>query len=214
MVLQRRLIKQIVWSVLLGMVLLPSDLWGQTEGSLEELVRSYLWPNNADEFEKAKAALEGDKALADVSRERFHDLEEIMRRGSIDYSGAPEASEGKFPLQEIVVELPEGEKIPVFVQLPPDYNTEISWPLMFAMHGGPPGSADAAQRSARRMINVWAEAAAKAGWIVAAPSMDTVVSKGQRTQDRLPYEIFHEEQIQAVIFDLREHYSGCSSLRL
>jgi predicted esterase len=203
---RRRLIKQMVWSAWLGMVLLPCVLQGQTEKSLEELVHSYLWPNSEQEFQEAQAVLENDKTLTDVSRERFHDLEEILRRGRIVYPAAPEALDGKFPLQEIMVELSAGEKIPVFVQLPPDYNTDISWPLMFAMHGGPPGSAEGARSSARRMINVWTEAAANAGWIVAAPSMDTAVSRGRRTQDQLPYEIFHEEQIQAVLFALREHY--------
>ena len=203
---QRRLFKQIIWAALLGMVLLPTALYGQNEGSLEELVQSYLWPSSEEEFQKAQAALKKDQTLADVSRERFHDLEEILRRGRISYPAVPEVIKGKFPLQEMMVELPAGEKIPVFVQLPPAYNNDVGWPLVFAMHGGPPGSAEGAQGSARRMVNVWTEAAAKAGWIVAAPSMETVVSRGRRTEDRLPYEIFHEEQIKAVIDFLRDHY--------
>ena len=69
MVLQTRLIKQIVCSVLLGMVLLPTASPGQTEESLEELVLSYLWPSSNEEFQKAQTTLKKDNTLADVSRE-------------------------------------------------------------------------------------------------------------------------------------------------
>ena len=50
------------------------------------------------------------------------------------------------------------------------------------MHGGPPGSADGAVRSARRMIDVWAGPAEVAGWIVVSPAMVDVVSRDGRTE--------------------------------
>ena len=202
----RTVVGRLILCVFFSLFILPVVTLSQTELSLEEVVRGYLWSDDADEFEKAEAVLKGDSAFDDVDRGRFHDLEEILRRGRTEYLPVGDTVEGKFPVVEFEAALPGGEQIPVFVQLPPNYNTEMSWPLMFAMHGGPPGSAEGARSSARRMINVWQSSAAKFGWIVASPSMATTVSQGRRTQDRLPYEIFHEEQIRAVYDALRERY--------
>ena len=96
--------------------------------------------------------------------------------------------------------------MPVIVQLPPRYTAATEWPLMFAMHGGPPGQPAQARSGAERMIRVWKEAAANAGWIVAAPAMIPSVTVGARTEERLPYEIFHPEQAQAVVAALRERF--------
>ncbi|MCP4710539.1 MAG: hypothetical protein GY869_18095, partial [Planctomycetes bacterium] len=166
---------------LMSLVVFPVSSWGQSEMSLEEVVQRYLWSDNSSEFEKIDAVLQGDKSFGDMDRGWFHDLEEILRRGRTDYPDVEEKVDGAFPLQEIMVELPEGEQVPVFVQLPPNYSAGISWPVMFAMHGGPPGSVAGARSSARRMINVWESSAAKFGWIVASPSMATTVSQGRRT---------------------------------
>ena len=202
----KTVISRLIFCVFFSLFILPVVSFGQTEMSLEEVVRGYLWSENRSDFEKAESALKGNKAFGEVDRGRFHDLEEILRRGRTEFPAVGETIDGNFPVVEIEVALPGGEQIPVFVQLPPDYSTEISWPLMFAMHGGPPGSAEGARSSARRMINVWESSAGKFGWIVASPSMATTVSQGRRTQDRLPYEIFHEEEIRAVYEALRARY--------
>jgi dienelactone hydrolase len=77
---------------------------------------------------------------------------------------------------------------------------------MFAMHGGPPSSAAQARSGAERMLRVWADAAERAGWIVAAPALTPSVTAGGRTEERLPYELLHPEQAQAVIAALRARY--------
>jgi dienelactone hydrolase/predicted thioesterase len=77
---------------------------------------------------------------------------------------------------------------------------------MFAMHGGPPGSAAQARSGAERMLRVWADAAEDAGWIVAAPVLTPSVTAGTRTEQRLPYELFHPAQARAVIAALRARY--------
>jgi len=56
------------------------------------------------------------------------------------------------------------------------------------------------------MLRVWAEAAENAGWIVAAPALTPSVTAGTRTEQRLPYELFHPEQARAVIAALRARY--------
>ena len=57
------------------------------------------------------------------------------------------------------------------------------------------------------MIDVWAEPAEAAGWIVVSPAMVDVVSRDGRTQDRLPYEIFHPEEARAVVEAVRKRFS-------
>jgi dienelactone hydrolase len=56
------------------------------------------------------------------------------------------------------------------------------------------------------MLRVWTDAARRAGWIVAAPAMMPSVTAGARTEERLPYEIFHPEQARAVIAAVRQRY--------
>ena len=181
---------------------LPKPAGGQlTEG----LVRAYLWPASEAEFRTASARIAGDESLVGVSRLRMHDLEEWVRRGPTPSGGAPEARGDV--LDEFVVDAPGGREIPVFVRIPTRYDPEHQWPVMFAMHGGPPGNAEGAVRSARRMIDVWAGPAEVAGWIVVSPAMVDVVSRDGRTQDRLPYEIFHPEEARAVIDAVRKKYS-------
>ena len=79
------------------------------------------------------------------------------------------------------VELPDGRNIPVFTALPPGYDPARPWPVIFAMHGGPPGNEEGAVRSAGRMIDVWLQPAADAGWIVVSPAMVHVRTMGRRT---------------------------------
>jgi dienelactone hydrolase len=171
-----------------------------------DLVQTYLWPASDAEFQHAQAALRSDTSLKSMTRERFHDLEEAMRRGRRRYPPPPAAENGRPPLQELSVPVPAGPPVPVLVQLPSRYDPRVEWPLMFAMHGGPPGSAAQTRSGAERMIGVWREAADEAGWIVAAPGLTPSITAGARTEQRLPYEVFHPEQARTVIAALRARY--------
>ena len=176
------------------------------EDPLASLAQRYLWPASDADRRAAEAALTADASLTAMSRERFHDLEEAMRRGRMSYPPLPARVGGSFPISDITVDVPAGPTVPVLVQLPSRYDSRADWPLMFAMHGGPPGTAAQARSGAERMIRVWADAAEDAGWIVAAPALTPSVVAGPRTTERLPYELFHPEQARAVIDALRARY--------
>ena len=176
------------------------------EDPLVDVVQKYLWPASDAEFGAAEAALNADASLKSMTRERFHDLEEAMRRGRRAYPPAPARVDGRYQVIELSTSVPSGPAVPVLVQLPSAYDPRTEWPLMFAMHGGPPGSAAQARSGAERMLRVWADAAENAGWIVAAPALTPSVTAGARTEQRLPYELFHPEQARAVIAALRARY--------
>jgi dienelactone hydrolase len=173
---------------------------------LAGLVQRYLWPTSDADAAAAEAAIAADASLSDMTRERFHDLEEAMRRGRATYPQAPEPVDGRFAVIEMLVDVPAGPAVPMLVQLPSRYDARHDWPLMFAMHGGPPGSAAQARSGAERMLRVWAESAETAGWIVAAPALTPSITAGARTEQRLPYELFHPEQARAVIAALRARF--------
>jgi dienelactone hydrolase len=186
------------------------------EDPLGALVQRYLWSASESDRRAAETALRADSSLASMSRERFHDLEEAMRRGRASYPPVPARASGgqgppgdlvrRFPIVELLIDVPAGPPVPVLVQLPSRYDARTDWPLMFAMHGGPPGTAAQARSGADRMLRVWADAAEDAGWIVAAPALTPSVVAGTRTEQRLPYELFHPEQARAVIDALRARY--------
>jgi dienelactone hydrolase len=173
---------------------------------LDGLVQSYLWPASDADRRAAEASLKADGSLVSLSRERFHDLEEAMRRGRAVYPPAPARVSARFPVVELIVDVPAGPRVPVLVQLPSRYDPRAEWPLMFAMHGGPPATVAQARTGAERMLRVWADTAEDAGWIVAAPALTPSVVAGTRTEQRLPYELFHPEQARAVIAALRARY--------
>jgi dienelactone hydrolase len=198
----------IIAAVLLGGFLARSQQPPQStaEDRLGDLVQRYLWPSSDAEFRAAEAALSADASVTAMTRERFHDVEETMRRGRRTYPPTPARVDGRYPVIELSINVPAGPAVPVLVQLPSAYDPRTDWPLMFAMHGGPPGSAAQARAGADRMLKVWADAAEKAGWIVAAPALTPSVTAGARTEQRLPYELFHPEQARAVITALRARY--------
>lgn len=171
----------------------------------DRVVRSYLWPSSPAEFEQAEAALGQAPWAVDVSRAAMLDLDEILREGPPTPQGVPPTVGNQ--LNEMIVETPGGRRVPVWVRLPTDWRPDRQWPLMFAMHGGPPGSVEGAISSAIRMIEVWIESTEAAGWIVASPAMVDVVSRDGRTADRLPYEIFQPEEARAVIDAVRTQFS-------
>ena len=170
----------------------------------EEQVRSYMWPDTPADFATARAALEADPALAAVSREDMERVATWLSRGPT-LEPLPGAGVGE-RVYRLEVQAPGGRVVPTTVLLPPGYSPDRPWPLMFAMHGGPPGSVEGAVRSSMSMLDVWAEPAAAAGWIVASPAMVDVVSHDGRTQDRLPYEIFQPEEARAVIDEVRARF--------
>jgi hypothetical protein len=184
----------------------PGPATGPPDDRLGDLVQGYLWPASDAERQAAEAALNVFASFREMTRERFHDLEEAMRRGRRTYPPPPGRVDGRFPVVELPVDVPAGPAVPVLVQLPSRYDPRIEWPLVFAMHGGPPGTAAQARSGAERMVGVWAEAAENAGWIVAAPALTPSVIAGARTELRLPYELFHPEQASAVIAALRARY--------
>lgn len=204
-----------VFSAVLGLTLASTQPTGQgprpapdtkAGDKLADLVQRYLWPATEAEFRAAEDALNADASMTDMTRERFHDVEEAMRSGRRSYPPAPTLVDGRFPVEAFSVAVPAGPDVPVLVQLPTRYHPGADWPLMFAMHGGPPGTAAQARSGAERMIRVWTAAAENAGWIVAAPAMTPTVSVAARTEERLPYELFHPEQAKEVIADLRARY--------
>jgi hypothetical protein len=189
-----------------GLLAQPQPPAAPVPDPLQDLVRQFLWPASDAERRGAEGALAADGSLKAMTRERFHDLEEAMRAGRPTYPPPPSRTDGRYTIVEMTVEVPAGPPVPMLVQLPSRYDPRTEWPLMFAMHGGPPGSAAQARSGAERMIRVWAEAAEDAGWIVAAPALTPSVTAGGRTQERLPYELFHPEQAEAVIAALRARY--------
>jgi dienelactone hydrolase len=202
-----RMKQTIVLAVLLSSVIAAPE-WQTTPAGdpLDTLVQGYLWPASEADRRAAEASLKADGSLASLSRERFHDLEEAMRRGRAIYPPAPARVNARFPVAELIVDVPAGPRVPVLVQLPSRYDPRAEWPLMFAMHGGPPATVAQARAGADRMLRVWADAAEEAGWIVAAPALTPSVVAGTRTEQRLPYELFHPEQAGAVIAALRARY--------
>ncbi len=172
---------------------------------LERLARGYLWPQTDAEFRAAASQL-NDAELTAVSRRHFLDFEEILRRGKPGYPDIAGQTGETFALQEFTVPVPAGPAVPVLVQLPPGYTPSKAWPLVWAMHGGPPSRPEQIRSSAENMIRVWKEAAARAGWIVAAPGLTPSLTADGRTEKRLPYEILHPEQADAVIQALRSRY--------
>jgi dienelactone hydrolase len=173
---------------------------------LGDLVQQYLWPASDAEFHDAEAAVRANASLARMTRERFHDLEEALRRGPRTRPPVAAQASGRYPVAEWLVDVPAGPPVPVLVQLPARYDPRAEWPLMFAMHGGPPASPAQAHAGAERMLRVWADAADAAGWVVAAPALTPSVTTGERSEERLPYELFHPEQARAVIAALRARY--------
>src|SRR5206468_5660950 len=197
----------IVLAVLLSSVIAAPE-WQTTPAvdPLDGLVQSYLWPASDADRRAAEASVKADGSLVSLSRERFHDLEEAMRRGRAVYPPAPARVNDRFPVGELIVDVPAGPRVPVLVQLPSRYDPRAEWPLMFAMHGGPPATVAQARAGAERMLRVWADTADHAGWIVAAPALTPSVVAGTRTEQHLPYELFHPEQARAVIAALRARY--------
>ena len=73
-----------------------------TEDPLVDLVQKYLWPASDAEFRAAEAALNADASLKSMTRERFHDLEEAMRRGRRTYPPAPARVDGRYQVDRAV----------------------------------------------------------------------------------------------------------------
>jgi len=175
---------------------------GETAGRLEQLVPAAVW-GTPEAAREAMAELRANPSYHAVTRRDMEDVERLLRAGRPGRSA--QSTGGRTRRNTIEVDV-RGVRIPVFVQLPSSYDAGRAWPLLLAMHGGPPGSVEGALGGAERMIDVWMEAADSGGWIVAAPAMVTVVAQDGRTRERLPYEIFHPEQAAAVLAAVRARY--------
>lgn len=171
-----------------------------------EFVRSYLWPRDAEELGVAQERL-ADDSMQDLSRLAMLSVEEWMRNGRPGLEGVAPELDGTLPVQTLAVRAPTGVTIPVQVRLPRDYDPARQWPLMLAMHGGPTATAAQARSGAGRMLAVWAKAADDAGWIVAAPAMESTCSQGEYTRERLPFEVFHPEEAAAVVAAVRARFA-------
>src|SRR2546428_5044643 len=89
-----------------------------TEDPLGALVQRYLWSTSESDRRAAETALSADASLTAMSRERFHDLEEAMRRGRPSYppvparvsggQGPPGDLVGRFPIVELQIDVPAG----------------------------------------------------------------------------------------------------------
>src|SRR5262245_36865954 len=110
-----------LWTVLFaGLAVAQRGLAPQPapEDPLDGLVQRYLWSTSDSDRKAAEAAVTGDASLASMSRERFHDLEEAMRRGRASFpalparitggQGPPENLGGKFAVEELTVDVPAG----------------------------------------------------------------------------------------------------------
>jgi hypothetical protein len=102
-------------------VLLPGSAAAQRPPSLERLVPVILWSEDEATRQRAESAIEAEASFMDLSRIRFHDLEEIIRRGRTQFPPPPQWAYGRFLPEEITVTLPGGETMPATVELPPCY---------------------------------------------------------------------------------------------
>ncbi len=170
----------------------------------QELVRSYLWPASDEELTRAAGLLEDEApSLSGLDRQAMSRLEGWMRAGP-----ELEAAAGVGDMvHRLLVAAPGRREVPTLVRLPSVYTPDRRWPLMLALHGGPPASVEDALGGAVDMLQLWAGPAEAAGWIVASPAMVDVVFHDGQTQERVPYEIFQPEEARAVIDAVRAHFS-------
>src|SRR2546428_3081865 len=110
-----------------------------TEDPLGALVQRYLWSTSESDRRAAETALSADASLTAMSRERFHDLEEAMRRGRPSYppvparvsggQGPPGDLVGRFPIVELQIDVPAGPPVPGPLQPPSRYHAPTARPL-------------------------------------------------------------------------------------
>ena len=173
---------------------------------LASLVADYLWSGDETVRDRAAIALSETAAYTAATRSAFASFERLLERSRPDSTPLPPREGGVFRAQLLTVTLPDGREMPVFVQLPPDYDPERAWPTILAMHGGPTASPEQSMRGAMNMLDVWLEPAKNAGWIVISPAMTHVVAAAPRTEERLPYEILRADQMEAMLRAVGQRY--------
>ena len=192
-----------------GALLLTALIAKADDAFLSSLISDYLWSDKPSLRQEAEAALAGAPSLHAVSRAEFETFEALLRELPKDFprfEPEQEKHDGEFPAHVMTVGLRDGRELPVLVQLPPQYGTESIWPALLAMHGGPSRSPESTKYAALGMRDAWNKAAADAGWIVIAPAMTHVVARGRRTEERLPYEILHPDQMESIISAVMRRY--------
>src|SRR5258706_697234 len=118
-----------------GFVALPQPpAQPAAEDRLGDLVQRYLWPASDGEFRAAEAALAADASLTAMTRERFHDVEETMRRGRRTYPPAPARVDGRYPVVELSINVPAGPAGPPLLEPPPRHEPRGPWPPVFSHH--------------------------------------------------------------------------------
>ena len=195
-----------VASIASAATLVPSTQAAVQQGESPQhlLVRTALWADDSDLAERALVRLRAEADWESASRDVFNEFEALVREGRPLEEPAPT---GEAATRAFSVTLPDGREMPVFVRLPPGYDQTKRWPALLTMHGGPPGSTEGALRGADRMLSVWDQPAADAGWILVAPAMTHVVAMGQRTENRLAYEVLTPEQARAVFSAVQRRFN-------
>src|SRR5262245_61872426 len=87
-----------------------------TQDPLDGLVQRYLWSTSDSDRRAAEAALTADPSVTTMSRERFYDLEQVLRRGRASYPQPPAKVDGRYPVVEMMVDVPAGPPVPLLVQ--------------------------------------------------------------------------------------------------
>jgi hypothetical protein len=166
-------------------------LAASSAGAQEELVAVAMWGDGA-----ARVRAMGELARGQWSQDQIRKGEEVIRRGR-DYPAVESETES------VRVVVGPMQFLTVNVQLPPNYDPKRAYPLMLVIGGGPPGSVEAAERAAARMMRLWSEPARAAGWFVATV-VDTVsVAKSQRP---LRYDVLHADCARSIFHELQAHF--------
>lgn len=168
------------------------------EVAYSNLISNYLHSEDTDRRQAIVAELTQTLPIHGVSKTQFEFFESALLAYQPN-ALEREQHQGVFKPYPITVTLPQGKELSVLIQLPPGYATDRSWPLLFAMHGGPGRSPEDGKRGADNMRNAWQQAAGEAGWIVASPAMSHVFVHGRPSPERLAYEILTVDQMEAIL---------------
>ncbi len=187
--------------VLMVLATLPVTSRAVDWSAIEPLIAGYLW---ADESSAAIAwhRLQDRDDLGALTRAEFERLDGYLRRARPQF----EPLEPSEDPHRFVVVLPDGRELPTQAIRPPDYRPDRAWPVILAMHGGPNRHPADAGAGAFHMADIWKQAAADAGWLIVIPAMVHVLSRGTRTEKRLPYEIMTAPQMEALMYEVARRY--------
>jgi predicted esterase len=182
--------------------LAPPTAWALEWPTIQPLIERYLWGDFSISAE-ARRALEAQNDLRALSRTDFEHLDGFLRGLRPPFP----AIDVDTDTHRFVVAMPDGRELPTQVITPPDYTPERAWPLILAMHGGPNRNQGDAGAGAIHMAELWRQTAADAGWLLVTPAMTHVITRGPRTETRLPYEIMTATQMEALLGEVSARYN-------